>query len=175
MHPWHDVKLEADVAEGFPAIIETPAGSRVQYEVDPTTGLLRVKRVLFSAVHYPANYGFIPRTVGADGDGMDVLVLGQEAVRPRAIVRARAIGLLRMLDGDRRDDKVIAIHRDDPAFAPYTALGELPEHWLKLVRQFFEDYRALEKQHTVVEGYEGTNEANAAIRAGQHAYAKRFR
>src|SRR5579885_2436586 len=97
-HPWHDVPLPADVSDWFPVFIEIPKNSRVKYELDKATGLLRVDRVLYSAVHYPANYGFVPRTYAPDGDPLDVLVLGQEAVVPGVLLRGRAIGVMRMRD-----------------------------------------------------------------------------
>src|SRR3954454_11541865 len=109
-HPWHDVALPGDIAASFPVVVEISKGSKVKYELDKTTGLLRVDRVLFSAVHYPANYGFVPRTWCDDGDPLDVLVLGQEAVVPMCLMRARAIGVMRMRDDKGGDDKVIAVH-----------------------------------------------------------------
>src|SRR5438445_3182140 len=111
-HPWHDVPLPDDPAKGFPAFIEIPMGSKVKYELDKPTGLLRVDRVLYSAVHYPANYGFVPRTYCDDQDPLDVLVLGQEAVEPQVLMRARAIGAMRMRDDKGQDDKLIAEHID---------------------------------------------------------------
>src|SRR3954467_4685087 len=109
-HPWHDIACDEPVDESFSAFIEIPKGSKVKYELDKETGLLRVDRVLYSAVHYPANYGFIPRTFCDDGDPLDVLVLGQEAVTPGVLMRARAIGVMRMRDDKGQDDKIIAVH-----------------------------------------------------------------
>src|SRR5438045_8834882 len=114
MHPWHDVELGDHVERHFRAIVEIPKGSKVKYELDKRTGLLRVDRVLHSSVHYPANYGFIPQTYAEDGDPLDVLVLGQEMVFPLCIMKARAIGLMRMVDQGEPDDKVVAVHVDDP-------------------------------------------------------------
>src|SRR5438128_3512066 len=127
-HPWHDVPLPDDLAAWFSAFIEIPRGSTVKYELDKQLGLLRVDRVLFSAVHYPANYGFIPRTYCDDGDPLDVLVLCQEPVAPFCIMRARAIGLMQMRDDKGLDDKVIAVHMDDPAYNQYTHIREVPPH-----------------------------------------------
>jgi inorganic pyrophosphatase len=173
MHPWHDVRTDEPDGATFPVVIETPAGSRVQYEIDRTTGLVRVKRVLYSAIHYPANYGFIPRTLDADGTGLDVLVLGQEPLQPGCIVRARAIGLLRMREKEP-DDKVIAVLVDDPSFAPYRSLEEIPAHWKKLVHRFFEDYRALEGPRPFVGAYESSEEAYRLIRRSREHYEARF-
>src|SRR5215467_8976923 len=118
-HPWHDVPIPNDPAVSFPVYIEIPKGSKVKYELDKTTGLLRVDRVLYSAVHYPANYGFIPRTYCEDSDPLDVLVLGQEEVGPQVLLRARAIGAMRMRDDKGQDDKIIAVHEDDPEYVIY--------------------------------------------------------
>src|SRR5207244_13614474 len=116
MHAWHDVELGEDITQHFRAVIEIAKGSKVKYELDKATGLLGVDRVLHSAVHYPANYGFLPRTFCDDGDPLDVLVLGQEPVVPLCILRARAIGVLTMSDEKGADDKIVAIHVDDPEY-----------------------------------------------------------
>src|SRR6188474_1999622 len=129
-HPWHDVPLPDDVAGWFPAFIEIPMGSKVKYELDKPTGLLRVDRVLYSAVHYPANYGFVPRTYCGDGDPLDVLVLGQEEVVAGVLMRACVIGVMRMRDDKGQDDKLIAVHIDDPAYRDYRDIEELPPHRL---------------------------------------------
>src|SRR3954470_8976808 len=118
-HPWHDIVVDEPVEEHLPAFIEIPKGSKVKYELDKETGLLKVDRVLYSAVHYPANYGFIPRTYCDDGDALDVLVLGQEPVVPLTLMTARAIGVMRMVDDKGGDDKILAIHVHDPYFADY--------------------------------------------------------
>src|SRR5262249_38948184 len=130
MHPWHDVPLRADGGDAVHAVIEIPKGSKVKYEIDKATGLLRVDRVLYSAVHYPANYGFLPQTFCEDGDALDVLVLGQEPVVPLCVLRARAIGVMTMSDEKGRDDKIIAVHADDPEYAAYSDITELPPHRL---------------------------------------------
>ena len=120
MHPWHDVALGNDIAREFRCVIEIPKGSKIKYELDKVTGLLWLDRVLHSAVHYPANYGFLPQTYCDDGDPLDVLVLGQEPVVPLCILRAKAIGVITMRDDKGQDDKIIAVHVDDPS-TPTTA------------------------------------------------------
>jgi inorganic pyrophosphatase len=173
MHPWHDSYIDdAQIATAFPAVIEIPKGSTNKYELDKETGLLRLDRVLYSAVHYPADYGFIPRTFCDDGDPLDVLVLGQEPVYPLTIVDARAIGVMRMRDDKGIDDKIIAISVRDPAFADYTDHSQLPAHVLRQMRRFFEDYKVLERKQVVIEGLLGPAQALDVIREALELYRK---
>jgi inorganic pyrophosphatase len=174
MHPWHELHLGDDPAEAFTAVIETPLDSRVKYALDADTGLLVVKRVLFSAMHYPANYGFAPRTLSPDGDALDVLVLGQYPIEPLTIVRARAIGLVEMREGQRRDDKIVAVHVDDPVFAEYERIDALPAYLMREVRQFFMDYRAREHESAIVGGVRGRDDALRALEAARKAYQAKF-
>lgn len=169
-HPWHDIPCEEPIDESFLAFIEIPKGSKVKYELDKETGLLKVDRILFSAVHYPANYGFIPRTYCDDGDPLDVLVLCQEPVAPMSIMRARAIGMMQMRDEKGLDDKIIAVHIDDPAFADYTHVREVPQHALLELKRFFEDYKTLEKKKVEVDELQGPYEAAKCIRAAMVGY-----
>ena len=170
MHPVHDIEVPADLATFVPTVIEIPRGSHHKYEVDKPTGLLRLDRVLYSAVHYPANYGFIPRTHADDGDPLDVLVLMQEAVVPMTIVRARAIGGLRMVDDKGGDDKIIAVCVDDPAYASYHALDELPPHVTRELDRFFRDYKILEQKAVEVERFYPTAHALDVIAGARAAY-----
>src|SRR5207245_6359673 len=128
MHPWHDVDLGNGIPETFPVIVEVPMGSKNKYELDKATGLIRVDRGLFSAGHYPSNYGFIPRTYAEDHDPLDVLVLGQEPVGPLAILTAKAIGLMQLRDQGESDDKIIAVRVPDPCYPDYNSLFELHAH-----------------------------------------------
>ncbi|MBX3263504.1 MAG: inorganic diphosphatase [Labilithrix sp.] len=169
-HPWHDIPCEEPVEEGFNAFIEIPKGSKVKYELDKETGLLKVDRILFSAVHYPANYGFIPRTYCDDGDPLDVLVLCQEPVAPMSIMRARAIGLMQMRDEKGLDDKIVAVHLDDPTFRDYSHIREVPQHTLVELRRFFEDYKQLEQKKVEVDELQGPYEAAKVIRASLVGY-----
>jgi inorganic pyrophosphatase len=171
-HPWHDILVGEPLEEGFPAFIEIPKGSKLKYELDKETGLLRVDRVLFSAVHYPANYGFIPRTYAEDGDALDVLVLGQEPVAPMCIMRARAIGRMPMRDETGRDDKIVSVHLDDPAVRDIRHVRELPAHSLKELERFFLDYRTLENKSAIVEDFDGPEEAVRAIRDALEGYRR---
>ena len=171
MHPWHDTPIDAaTIARSFPVIVEIPRGSTNKYELDKETGLLRLDRVLYSAVHYPADYGFIPRTYCDDGDPLDVLVLGQEPVYPMTIVDARAVGVMRMRDEKGTDDKILAVSVHDPAFAHYTHHDQLPPHVLRQMRRFFEDYKVLEEKHVSIEQLLGPAEAVAVIDDSLRAY-----
>ena len=173
MHPWHDSYIDdAIVRDAFPVVIEIPKGSKNKYELDKETGLLRLDRVLYSAVHYPADYGFIPRTFCDDGDPLDALVLGQEPVYPLTIVEARAIGVMRMRDEKGIDDKIVAVSVRDPAFAHFTDKAQLPGHVLLEVRRFFEDYKALEHKQVIVEDLLGPEEALRIIREALELYRR---
>jgi len=173
VHPWHDVELGPEAPRLFNAVIEIPIGSKVKYELDKATGLLRVDRVLFSAVHYPANYGFLPRTFCDDDDPLDVLVLGQVAVDPLSILRAKTIGVMQMIDQNAEDDKIIAVHADDPEYNHYRDLSELPEHKLKTLKRFFEDYKALENKETRVERFMGHIDACHIIEKSMSYYLQK--
>ncbi len=164
-HAWHDIPLGEHIEACFAAVIEIPKGSKVKYELDKESGLLKVDRVLFSAVHYPANYGFLPRTYCDDGDPLDVLVLCQEAVTPLCLMSARAIGMMRMRDDKGGDDKIIAVHIDDPAYVDYVHIDQVPHHVLLELRRFFLDYKTLENKTVEVEEFQGPEVANDTIRA----------
>ena len=171
MHPWHDCYVDDSlVNDAFPVIIEVPAGSKNKYELDKETGLLRLDRVLYSAVHYPANYGFVPRTFCDDGDPLDALVLGQEPVTPLTIVDARAVGVMRMRDEKGIDDKIVAVSVKDPAFADYTDKSQLPAHQLREIQRFFEDYKVLENKQVIVEEMLGPDDAVRIIRSALDLY-----
>ena len=173
MHPWHDTYVDdAVIATAFPVIIEIPKGSTNKYELDKETGLLRLDRVLYSAVHYPADYGFIPRTYCDDGDPLDALVLGQEPLFPLTIVEARAVGVMRMRDEKGLDDKIVAVSVKDPSFADFRDKSQLPPHVLRQVRRFFEDYKVLEHKQVVVEEMLGPADAVTIIADALELYRK---
>jgi inorganic pyrophosphatase len=174
-NPWHDLPLPPDdQLDVFPAVIEIPRGTKIKYEMDKDTGLLRVDRVLYSAVHYPANYGFIPRTWAEDEDPLDVLVLGQAEVVPLAFLRARAIGGFRMRDEHGVDAKILCVHVDDPAFADYTDMHQLPKHVTLEIRRFFEDYKKLEGKFVEVGSSISRKAAVAEVRSAVERYRKKF-
>jgi inorganic pyrophosphatase len=171
MHPWHDTNIdEAALVTAFPVIVEIPKGSTNKYELDKETGLLRLDRVLYSAVYYPADYGFIPRTYCGDQDPLDALVLGQEPVYPLTIVEARAVGVMRMRDEKGIDDKIVAVSVRDPSFDGYTDKSQLPAHVLRQLRRFFEDYKVLEHKQVVIEDLLGPDHALRIIREAMEMY-----
>ena len=171
MHPWHDTHIDqSTIATGFPVIVEIPKGSTNKYELDKDTGLLRLDRVLYSAVYYPADYGFIPRTFCGDGDPLDALVLGQEPVYPLTIVEARAVGVMRMRDEKGVDDKIVAVSVRDPSFEGCTDKAQLPPHVMRQLRRFFEDYKTLEHKQVVIEDLLGPEDAFRIIREGMEMY-----
>lgn len=172
-NPWHDVFPGNEARNGmFDAIIEIPLGSTNKYELDKESGLLRLDRVLHSAVYYPANYGFIPQTLADDGDPLDVLVLSSDSVHPLTIVTARAIGLMGMLDNDREDDKIIAIAMDDPDYADYLDIQDLPPHRLNVIRRFFQDYKTLENKRVIVDEIQPARDAPPVIERSLMKYRR---
>lgn len=171
VHPWHDLPNNPDhVDEAINVVIEIPKGSRVKYELDKPSGMLRVDRILYSAVHYPANYGFVPRSYCDDGDPLDVLVLGNESVVPMAIMVARPIGVMHMADEGQGDDKIVAVHVHDPAFNGIFDIDQLPKHTFQEIRRFFLDYKVLENKSVLVEEIEGAAAAIAVVREALALY-----
>jgi len=150
-HAWHDVSPGNELPRDFQSVIEIPLGSNVKYELHKPTGLLKMDRIIHSAVFYPANYGFIPQTYAEDNDPLDVLVLCQEPVQPLSLIKARAIGLMTMIDSGASDDKIIAVATNDPEFNTYVEAKELPAHRLLVLKRFFQDYKQLEGKQVQVE------------------------
>ncbi|MGE0787472.1 MAG: inorganic diphosphatase [Sandaracinaceae bacterium] len=173
VHPWHDLPNPiADAAEAINVVIEIPKGSKVKYELDKPSGLLKVDRVLYSSVHYPANYGFLPRSYCDDKDPLDVLVLSNEPVHPLSMMRARAIGAMRMIDQGQQDDKIIAVHVHDPAFEEYTDIAGLPGHTMREIKRFFEDYKTLENKSVKIDELMGREQAVKVVREALELYQK---
>ncbi len=172
-HPWHDLPNNPDTAdESFNVVIEIPRGSNVKYELDKPTGMLRVDRILYSSVIYPANYGFIPRSYCGDGDPLDVLVLGYEPVVPMAIMEARAIGVMHMEDDGELDDKIIAVHVNDPSFNEFTDIEQLPKHLFMQIERFFLDYKTLEKKEVKIGRFSGQAKGLEVVRESFRLYRK---
>jgi inorganic pyrophosphatase len=174
-NPWHDLSPGEHVPKEFSAVIEIPLGSSVKYELDKSSGLLRMDRVLYSAAYYPANYGFIPQSLAEDGDPLDVLVLCQEAVTPLTIVSARTIGLMTMLDAGVKDHKIIAIATADPEYNSYHEARQLPAHKLAMVRRFFQDYKRLERKKVEVDAIQPAAKAYPIIEHALAAYDRKRR
>ncbi len=168
------LKMEAgaDAPVVVNAIIEIPAGSRIKYEIDKDTGLVTVDRVLYSPFHYPAEYGFIPKTLAPDGDPADVLVLINGSTYPGVVIRARPIGLLKMHDDKGGDDKILCVAHDDPNYAHVETLADLPPHFMKEVEHFFVTYKDLEEKDVHSDGWQGKEEAHAFIHQCIAAYEK---
>ena len=174
MNIWHDIDSKRITRKDFEAVIEISKGSKMKYELDKESGLLRLDRVLYSSVYYPANYGFIPRTYGEDKDPLDILILSQTAMVPLCIVPARIIGVMRMLDNGEADDKIIAVAQGDPNVSHYTEISELPEHLLAETMSFFEDYKKLENKSVVVEKIFDKKTAVQILQEAFVAYEEKF-
>lgn len=159
MNIWHDIEASRISKEDFVAVVEVSKGSKQKYELDKRTGGLILDRILYTSTHYPANYGFIPRTLAGDGDPMDVLVLCSEALVPLSMVRCYPIGLITMVDGGKKDEKIIAIPFTDPNYNCYHSISELPAHVFDEMQHFFKVYKQLENKSTAVEEVHGVKEA----------------
>ncbi|MHC4952733.1 MAG: inorganic diphosphatase [Planctomycetota bacterium] len=174
MNPWHDVPLGDDPEQVFQCIIEIPRGSKNKYEIDKETGLLRLDRVLYSAVHYPASYGFLPRTYCDDGDPLDVLVVCQAPIQPMCIVEARPIGVIGMSDDMGQDDKIIAVPLHDPEYTHVRDAADLGPHRQLEIRQFMLDYKRLENKEVDVDEMKDAKAARAVIRDAIKLYEETF-
>ncbi|CAL5224621.1 g7337 [Coccomyxa viridis] len=173
-HPWHDLDIGEEAPAMFNAVIEIPRGSKVKYELDKATGMMFVDRILYSSVVYPHNYGFIPQTLCEDNDPLDVLVIMQEPVAPMAFLRAKPIGVMGMIDQGEQDDKIIAVHADDPEFKGYDDISQLPKHRLAEIRRFFEDYKKNEHKEVKVDEILGREEAEKAIKEAMALYVEHY-
>lgn len=173
MNPWHDVDLEFD-EDGLNCLIEIPAGSKIKYEIDKKTGLLKVDRILYSSVHYPCNYGLFPQTFCDDGDPLDVLVIGQLPVLPSSIMRVRPIGVVRMIDQGEGDDKIISVHADDPEYNHIRSIREIAPHKINEIRRFFESYKELEKKSVEINGIDDEKAAIEVIKESIKFYQRKF-
>ena len=171
---WHDISPSRIQPEDFVAVIEIPKGSKKKYELDKETGLLSLDRILFTATHYPMNYGFIPRTLGDDGDPLDVLVMCSEPLEPLTLVRCYPIGVMRMTDGDAGAEKIIAIPWADPTYEAYTDISELPRHIFDEIRHFFTVYKDLEGKKTAVNEFEGALGAVQVIEECIDRYKEKY-
>ena len=174
MNIWHDIKEERITPEDFMAVIEITKGGKNKYELDKETGLLRLDRVLYTATHYPANYGFIPRTYADDNDPLDVLVLCEENIDPMTLVECYPIGVITMIDSEQNDEKIIAVAKKDPFLNVYKDIKDLPSHISSEIMHFFEVYKQLEDKQTVVEKVLGREEALRIIEKAIQNYKAKF-
>ena len=174
MNPWHDVSLGEEAPQFVNGIIEIPRGHRNKYELDKNSGLLKLDRVLYSSIYYPANYGFIPQTYGEDHDPLDILVISQMEFVPLCIVRAKVIGVMQMLDSGEADDKIIAVAADDIGISHIDDIDQLPSHLLREVKSFFEDYKKLEHKTVKVEDFLNKEVAYKIIEQAVVDYRKQF-
>ena len=174
MNIWHKISPKRINPDDFIAVIEIEKGSKIKYELDKETGLIRMDRILHTSTHYPANYGFIPRTYSDDNDPLDVLVLCSEKLGPMTLLRCYPIGVIRMLDNDRRDDKIIAIPFDDPNYNMYKDIQELPAHVFDEMTHFFKVYKELENKTTAVNEVDHADVAKEIITGDIERYIESF-
>ncbi len=174
MNIWHDIDDNRISPQDFISVIEISKGSNMKYELDKETGLLVLDRVLYTSTHYPANYGFIPRTLGDDNDPLDVLVLCSEIIQPMTLVRSYPIGVMQMLDGGMGDEKIIAMPFGDPTYNSYTDIKDLPKHIFDEIQHFFTVYKNLEGKETKVDEIEGAEAAVKAIVHCMENYKKKY-
>ncbi|MCI8554097.1 MAG: inorganic diphosphatase [Clostridiales bacterium] len=171
---WHDMDPQHISPTDFRAVVEIPKGGKTKYELDKETGLILLDRVLHTSTHYPANYGFIPRTYGDDRDPLDALILCSEALHPLTMARCYPIGVIHMIDSGRRDEKIIAIPFGDPTYNSYRDIGELPAHVFDEMRHFFQVYKDLEGKETAVDEIGGRTVAEEVIQAAIDHYVQTF-
>ncbi|MBQ1658848.1 MAG: inorganic diphosphatase [Clostridia bacterium] len=171
---WHDMDSSRITPEDFMVVIEIPKGSKAKYELDKQSGLLKLDRILHTSTHYPANYGFIPRTYADDLDPLDVLVLCSETIIPLTLIRCYPVGVITMLDNGRNDEKIIAIPFSDPTYNSYTDISELPQHIFEEMTHFFTVYKSLENKETVVDEVKGKEDALRIIESCIKNYQEKF-
>lgn len=174
-NPWHDVTFGENAPKVVNGIIEIPKGNRAKYELDKDSGMLKLDRVLFSSVYYPANYGFIPQTYCDDNDPLDILVISQIDIVPMCIVSAKVIGVMRMIDGGEADDKIIAVAEGDPSVSHINDIAELPQHFISELQSFFEDYKKLEHKTVKVEGFQNNELAREIVSKAMQDYQAKFK
>ena len=172
--PWHDIKIGEKAPEIINVIIEIPKDSQIKYELDKETGLLKLDRFLYSAVHYPGDYGMVPQTLWDDNDPLDILILTGRPVYPMTLVKARVIGVLRMIDSDEKDDKIIAVYNDDPRFKEVLDVKHIYKHTLEELKHFFETYKHLQGKQCKVLEILGKEQALKDVKRAQEMYEKKF-
>ena len=174
LHPWHAAHYGDQAPQVVNGLIEIPQGSKTKYEIDKPTGLLRLDRVIFSSFHYPINYGFIPQTLGLDGDPLDILVMCSESIQPLCLVEATVIGNMQMIDTGVADDKIIAVASKDPAVNYINDVSELPKHFIAVLRNYFEQYKVLENKKVEIDDFQDKAAAYTVIEAAIELYKIKF-
>ncbi len=174
LHPWHGAHYGDKAPAHVNALIEISQGSRAKYEIDKTTGLLRLDRVIYSSFHYPVNYGFIPRTLGEDGDPLDILVICSESIQPLCLVDATVIGNMQMIDNGEKDDKIIAIASKDPTVNHITDINALPAHFFAVLKNYFENYKVLENKKVAIDDFQDKETAYSIIKDSIERYNQHF-
>src|SRR6187551_1409851 len=154
LHPWHGAHYGDGAPQTVTALIEISQGSRTKYEIDKKTGLLKLDRVIYSSFHYPVNYGFIPQTLGEDGDPLDILVMCSETIQPLCLVEATVIGNMQMIDTGEKDDKIIAVAAKDPGVNQIKDVSELPPHFSAVLKNYFEQYKVLENKRVEIDEFQ---------------------
>jgi inorganic pyrophosphatase len=175
MNPWHEVNVGENAPEIVTGIIEIPKNTRAKYELDKESGMLKLDRVLYSAMYYPANYGFIPQTFCDDNDPLDIVILSQIDIEPMCLVNAKVIGVMRMLDGGEMDDKIIAVADNDMSVNHINSIDELPRHFFRELKNFFEDYKKLEHKEVIVEDFQNKEIAIEIVKQSIIDYNNKFR
>lgn len=175
MNPWHEVNVGENAPEIVTGIIEIPKNTRAKYELDKESGMLKLDRVLYSAMYYPANYGFIPQTYCDDDDPLDIVILSQIDIEPMCLVNAKVIGVMRMLDGGEMDDKIIAVADNDMSVNHINSIDELPQHFFRELKNFFEDYKKLEHKEVIVEDFQNKEIALEIVKQSIIDYNNKFR
>jgi len=171
-HPWHEVAVGKKPPEYVNGIIEIPRGSRAKFELDKESGLIKLDRVLYASMYYPLNYGFIPRTLGEDGDPLDIVVLTQVSVVPLCLIPSKVIGVMQMIDRGESDEKIIAVAEEDPSVSHIGEVQDLPDHLLSELRHFFENYKSLENKKVVINDFLPKEQAFTVIEASARHYDK---
>jgi len=173
-NPWHDVTIGKDVPKILNAVIEIPKNSNLKYELDKESGLMKLDRPLYSAVHYPGDYGFFPKTLADDNDPLDVIVLSNFSVYPNTLVEVRPIGMLEMIDSKEKDDKVIAVYSSDPRMKEYESITNVPDHIKLELKHFFETYKTLQGKEVKVLSLKGISAAHSEIEKSVKRYDEKF-
>ncbi|MDZ4715177.1 MAG: inorganic diphosphatase [Cytophagales bacterium] len=174
-HPWHEAPTGRQVPEFVNGIVEISRGMRAKYEVDKDTGLLKLDRVLYSSVYYPANYGFIPQTLGEDNDPLDIMILSLESIQPLCLVPTRVIGVMKMIDQGLADEKILAVAEQDASVGHLRDVSELPPHFTLELKEFFESYKKLENKVVTIPDFQGKEAAQAIIVAAMRYYQEKFK